>query len=173
MEEVTFQSFLYNINGSALIRLPKNISELLPTRGMVMANVQIRDHHFTVPLEPDGAFSHWFFVPNALLSTLDPTSEIELSMSLCTDWPEPEMPLDMQEAILSEHLEAEWEKVTVKAKWEWIRWVRSTENPQTRSKRVLVMCSKLSQGKRRPCCFDTSRCTLTEVSKSGKLLDKE
>ena len=57
------------------------------------------------------------------------------------------------------------------ARWEWVRWVGATKNPQTRERRVEVSIDKLRNGKRRPCCFDLSSCTDPELSKSGKLID--
>ena len=56
------------------------------------------------------------------------------------------------------------------ARWEWVRWVGATKNPDTRAKRVDVSISKLRAGSRRPCCFDLSSCTDPELSKNGKLL---
>ena len=57
------------------------------------------------------------------------------------------------------------------ARWEWVRWVNATKNPDTRGRRVEVSISKMESGKRRPCCFDLSSCTDPDLSKSGKLLE--
>jgi hypothetical protein len=56
------------------------------------------------------------------------------------------------------------------ARWEWVRWVNETKNPTTRERRVEVSISKLSSGKRRPCCFNLAGCTDPELSKNGKLV---
>ena len=63
----------------------------------------------------------------------------------------------------------QWNSLTTKARWEWLRWIRSTKNLDTRQKRINVACDKLQKGDKRPCCFDASRCTIPEVSKSGVL----
>jgi hypothetical protein len=55
------------------------------------------------------------------------------------------------------------------ARWEWVRWVKATRNPDTRSRRVEVTISKMQSGKRRPCCFDLAACTDPELARSGKL----
>jgi hypothetical protein len=51
---------------------------------------------------------------------------------------------------------------------EWIRWIRSTHNPETRAKRIVVSMSKLNKGMKRPCCFNTAICTIPEVSQNSK-----
>ena len=60
--------------------------------------------------------------------------------------------------------------ITPMARWEWVRWVNATKNPDTRKRRVEVSISKMSHGKRRPCCFDLASCTDPELSKNGKLV---
>ena len=64
-----------------------------------------------------------------------------------------------------------WQDITPMARWEWVRWVQATSNPQTRQRRVEVSISKLDSGKRRPCCFDLSSCTDPNLAESGKLRD--
>jgi hypothetical protein len=63
-----------------------------------------------------------------------------------------------------------WQAITPMARWEWVRWVNATRNADTRKRRVEVSISKLSKGKRRPCCFDLAACTDPELSKGGKLV---
>lgn len=64
-----------------------------------------------------------------------------------------------------------WKRVTPIARWDWIRWIQSTKNPQTRKKRIDVEFSKLSKGMKRPCCFNRSMCCDPYVSKNGVLLE--
>lgn len=63
-----------------------------------------------------------------------------------------------------------WVKITPMARWDWLRWIRSTNNPETRSRRIEVALSKLRGGERRPCCFNRYQCTEPEVSKNGMLV---
>lgn len=46
-----------------------------------------------------------------------------------------------------------WNACTPLGKNEWICWVTSAKKQETREKRMEVMCSKLRQGERRPCCW--------------------
>ena len=87
-------------------------------------------------------------------------------------WPEPSVPDDLRAALDdATDLAETWDDITPMARWEWVRWVGATKNPQTRERRVEVSIDKLRNGKRRPCCFDLSSCTDPELSKSGKLID--
>ena len=74
------------------------------------------------------------------------------------------MPRDLQQALASSSEAQElWLDITPLARWDWIRWVGATRSPQTRQRRVAVAVDKLTTGKRRPCCFDRSQCTLTDA----------
>ena len=63
-----------------------------------------------------------------------------------------------------------WMDITPMARWDWIRWIRSTKQVETRRRRIEVACSKLKKGERRPCCFNRTVCTDPEVSNNGVLL---
>lgn len=169
---ITFEAALIKINNRLIIKLPIHISKELPSRGMVMANITIYNSVFQAPLEPDGKGSHWFELQDTLSdSKLEIGKEFPISLEVSNEWMEPVIPNDMMNAIISNNLLPQWDNITVKAKWDWLRWIRSTNNPATRNKRIVVACSKLSKGDKRPCCFDHSRCTVQEVSKSGVLMD--
>ena len=66
-----------------------------------------------------------------------------------------------------------WDDITPMARWEWVRWVNATRNPDTRRRRVEVSISKMNSGKRRPCCFDLSSCTDPQLSQNGRLRSSE
>jgi uncharacterized protein YdeI (YjbR/CyaY-like superfamily) len=66
-----------------------------------------------------------------------------------------------------------WEAITPMARWEWVRWVAATRNPDTRKRRVEVTISKMKSGKRRPCCFDLASCTDPDLAKNGRLMESE
>jgi hypothetical protein len=157
---ISFEAALTKINSKNIIKLPLSSSEKLPSRGMIMIQGTMKDTPFKAPLEPDGKGSHWFEV-----------SAVPFTVELLKNWTEPEIPADIMNAVLNYGLLSQWNSLTTKARWEWLRWIRSTRNPETRDNRIDVACSKLQKGARRPCCFDTTRCTITEVSKSGVLED--
>ncbi|HHV12972.1 MAG TPA: DUF1905 domain-containing protein [Clostridiales bacterium] len=171
--DIIFEAALSKIESRNILRIPPSASEKLPSRGMVMVQGTINGVAFKAPLEPDGKGSHWFEV-NDLLSEeagLTVGQTASLTMEPAGEWAEPEVPEDIMDRIVQADLINQWNSLTVKARWEWLRWIRSTKNPATRQKRIDVACSKLQKGDRRPCCFDTTRCTIPEVSKSGVLYD--
>jgi hypothetical protein len=132
-------------------------------------------HELQTVVEPDGFRGHWIRVPPELSQSADLVVGHRVSVAIepTSDWPEPDVPLDLETALEAAPVEVQerWRDITPMARWEWVRWVNATANPATRQRRVEVSISKLDSGKRRPCCFDLSACTDPSVSKSGKLLD--
>lgn len=171
MTEIIMEGTVETLHTWHLLRLPPEASRELPSRGMLMAAGTLNGIPVTAPLEPDGLGSHWFRVSDALkaAAALDAGSTVTLSLHLVKDWPEPEVPRDLREALESHDLTQRWQGITVRARWEWLRWVRSTPSAETRQRRIRVTCSKLAAGKNRPCCFDMSRCTEPAVCRNGVL----
>lgn len=171
MLEIRFETELYEINGWRILRFPEYASEKLPSRGMLMVRGTMNDIGFEAVLEPDGAGSHWFRVSDALSAEaqVNVGDMVSLVVELIKLEQEPEVPLDLKHALAAAGLEDRWNGITTRARWEWIRWIRSTNSAATRQKRIEVSCSKLIAGKNRPCCFDMSSCTEPAVSKSGVL----
>ena len=83
------------------------------------------------------------------------------------------MPQDVATALAAapQKIRDLWNEITPMARWEWVRWVNATRNPDTRRRRVDVSISKMKSGKRRPCCFNLSACTDPDLSKNGRLLE--
>ncbi len=158
------------------MRLPKQASGELPSRGQVAVEGTINGHAFQAVLEPDGTFGHWMPVDQKLRRaahlSVGATAEVEVVPR--KEWPEPAVPKDLAAALKAAPQEVRdlWKAITPMARWEWVRWVNATRNPDTRSRRLEVSISKLSKGSRRPCCFDLASCTDPELSKSGKLIEQ-
>ncbi|MGV8980555.1 YdeI/OmpD-associated family protein [Clostridium sp.] len=169
---IIFESKLSKIAHLQVIRIPLDSSKKLPSRGMVMVRGTINNLNFKAPLEPDGKGSHWIEVSTLLSEeagiSIDKT--VFLNIEPINEWIEPEIPEDIMNEIINADVINQWNSINAKSRWEWVRWIRATLNPDTRNKRINVMCSKLQNGDKKPCCFDTSRCTVTDVSKSGVLL---
>ena len=165
-----------SLNGQLILRLPGAASAALPSRGQVAVAGTINDQEFQAVVEPDGRRGHWMKLdeqlppPRGLVAGHDVT----LAFAPATDWPEPDLPDDFLSALdAAPEIADLWESITPMARWEWVRWVRSTKSPATRARRVEVSISKMMAGKRRPCCFDLSACTDPNLAKSGKLIDTD
>lgn len=175
MYNIAFQGSIEAINTWRILHLPLEISKKLPSRGLVMVSGTLNGAPFVTPLEPDGLGSHWFRIGDALAAEAgaETGGSVAIRLNLLKDWPEPEVPQDLLKALETNHLIARWHSITVRARWEWIRWIRFTHSAETRRRRIIVACSKLQDGKNRPCCFDLSRCTEPAVSKNGVLLSAD
>ena len=170
---IQFEAVLSATGDLKMIRIPLSTSEKLPSRGMVMAQGTANGAAFTAPLEPDGQGSHWFEASDSLIKEagLKADEPAEFDITPLDEWTEPDISTDIIEGITKAGLGDRWDSLTTKARWDWLRWIRATKNPATRKKRIEVACSKLQQGDNNPCCFDRTRCTIPEVSKSGVLMD--
>ncbi len=156
----------FTIGSWTIVQLPKEASAKLPSRGMSMVEGTMNGSNVIIPLEPDGKGSHWFRLEKAT------NKPVTLTMKPIKEWQEPTVPTDMKKGIASvSEAQKLWKIITPMARWDWIRWIRSTNNPDTRKKRIEVACSKLKSGMRRPCCFNRSMCTEPSVSKNGVLLE--
>ena len=48
---------------------------------------------------------------------------------------------------------AQWKDLTPIARRDFISWIDSAKQPETRRRRIEKACSMLAAGKRRPCCY--------------------
>jgi Bacteriocin-protection, YdeI or OmpD-Associated/Domain of unknown function (DUF1905) len=172
---IRFGATLTAVGTSTVLRLPETASKNLPSRGQVAVRGTINGVEFGTVLEPDGHSGHWMRVDDTLqhAAGLSVGDTATLDIEVTKDWPEPSVPPDLAKALAAapQQIQELWNETTPMARWEWVRWVNATKNPDTRSRRVEVSISKMNSGKRRPCCFNLSACTDPDLSKNGKLLD--
>ncbi|MGO1228514.1 MAG: YdeI/OmpD-associated family protein [Brachybacterium sp.] len=162
------------IDDRLLIPLPEAASAALPSRGQVAVEATLNGHQLDMVVEPDGRKGHWLRVDDALAKALDLSegNVVDFTLVPTKVWPEPEVPEDLGAALdAADDLEETWASITPMARWEWVRWVGSTRNADTRARRVEVSIDKLRNGKRRPCCFNLASCTDPELARSGVLKD--
>lgn len=172
-KSIRFEAKLITIGYWVVVRLPKDASAQLPSRGQTMVEGTFNGIYFKTPLEPDGDWSHWFKPDKKVLDTakVRVRDTVTLEIRPIKDWVEPVVPEDLQKALANNpHARELWQQITPMARWEWVRWSRSTNNPETRKRRIEVACSKLNAGKRRPCCWNRNLCTEPAISKNGVLI---
>lgn len=67
---------------------------------------------------------------------------------------ESNLPQDLRRALSSTPKGlALWNDLTPIARRDFITWIVGAKQSETRARRISVTCSKLSSGKRRPCCY--------------------
>ena len=172
---IRFDATLYTLDKRTILRLPEKASGKLPSRGQVAVQGTINGHGFHTVLEPDGSFGHWMRIDGKLqnAAALSAGDTATLEIEPLKDWPEPNVPQDLQTALAAapQKIQDLWRAITPMARWEWVRWVNATQNSDTRKRRVEVTISKMKSGKRRPCCFNLASCTDPNLSKSGRLIE--
>lgn len=177
---ITFETKLFKIKDWTILRLPPTASEKLPSRGMIMVKGTINKVPFKTLLEPDGMYglgkkpSHWFRPDKNLLDNARATAggSVQVSLEPSKEWVEPEVPIDLKEALSSAPKEeALWNDITPMARWDWVRWIRAVKTPETRQKHIRIALDKLHKGMRRPCCFNRNLCSEPYVSHNWRLLE--
>lgn len=140
--------------------LPTAASAKLPSRSMTAIEGTINDVPFEAVLEPDGQKSHWLKVDRKLSEAAgaDAGDTVSLEIAPATEEPEPTIPPDLRAALATAELKARavWEDITPVARRDWIQWITSAKQAETRTRRIKNACSMLASGKRRVCCFDRS-----------------
>ena len=140
--------------------LPKDASAKLPSRGMTSVEGTINGVPFHATLEPDGQKGHWLKVDRKLSKAAGANEGdvVTLEIAPTEVEPEPEVPEDLRKALAAADPKARevWSDITPVARRDWIHWMTSAKQQETRTRRVANACSMLASGKRRACCFDRS-----------------
>ena len=67
---------------------------------------------------------------------------------------EPRVPTDLGKALAADPVaKGKWRDLTPIARRDFISWIDSAKQPETRRRRIERACSMLAAGKRRPCCY--------------------
>lgn len=151
------------VNASwTFVNLPKPVSAKLRSRSMVSIKGTLNGVAFRAAVEPDGNGGHWLKVSRKLREAsrarLGEAVTFEITPLAPDQEPEPKLPADLRKALASASARAKqvWADITPIARRDWIQWIVSAKQPQTRARRITNACDMLAKGKRRPCCFDRS-----------------
>jgi len=146
-----------NAGSWTFLTLSKDASAKLPSRGMTTVEGTINGFPFRAALEPDGQKSHWLRVDRKLREAAGADVGDVVTLELALEALEPRVPPDLRKALAAApKARALWSDITTIARTDWIHWIVSAKQPETRAHRVKNACSMLAAGKRRVCCFDRS-----------------
>ena len=142
------------------LTLPNDASAKLPSRGMTTVEGTINGFPFRATLELDGQRSHWLKVNRKMREAAgaDAGDVVTLEIAPLGEEPEPRVPADLRKALAAAPPGARkvWADITPIARRDWIHWIVSAKQAETRARRIRTACDMLAKGKRRPCCFDRS-----------------
>jgi hypothetical protein len=144
------------------LTLPKQASAKLPSRGQTTVEGTLNGSAFRATLEPDGQGGHWLKVDRKMREAAGAETGdiVTLQVAPVTTGkePEPKIPADLGKALAGAPSGARkvWSDITPVARRDWVHWIVSARQAETRARRIRTACSMLAAGKRRPCCFDRS-----------------
>jgi len=134
-----------------VVLLPQQVSESLPSRGLVAVSGSVDGDRLWTVAWPDGQGGHWIKVPAEL------EGEVDVEVAPCKEWPEPEVPAEVTQALEQTPQALElWVKINAATRTDWLYWLDSAKKAETRVKRTASMCDMLAKGKKKVCCFDRS-----------------
>jgi Uncharacterized protein conserved in bacteria len=140
----------------SLVNLPNEASAELSSRGTTMVEGTIDGFPFRAALESVGDNGHRLRISKAVQDAAGAHEGdlVTVEITRVEDEPEIRVPSDLLEAIeAAPQVQGLWEEITPMARREWIRWVASAKQEETRARRIEVGIDKLRKGMRRPCCF--------------------
>ncbi|MEW6250404.1 MAG: YdeI/OmpD-associated family protein [Planctomycetota bacterium] len=138
-----------------LLTLPKNASVKLPSRDMTMVEGTINGFPFRAALESDGNGRHGLRVNKALQDAAgaDVGDTVTVELTRVGEEPEVRVPVDLRQALeAAPSAQALWAEITPMARRDWILWISSAKQEETRRRRIENACDMLTGRKRRPCC---------------------
>ena len=141
------------------LTLPMEASAKLPSRGMTSVEGTLNGFPFRATLEPDGRGGHWLKLERKMREAAgaEAGDVVTLEIAPVAQEPEPKMPADLRKALAAAPKARElWSDITPVARRDWIQWIVSAKQTESRARRIRNACSMLAAGKRRPCCFDRS-----------------
>jgi Domain of unknown function (DUF1905)/Bacteriocin-protection, YdeI or OmpD-Associated len=128
--------------------LPKTASAKLPSRGMTAIEGTINGFPFQAMLQPDGQKSHWLKVNRKLSEAagVDAGDVVTLEIAPAAEEPEPTVPTDLRKALAAAAPKARalWSDITPNARRDWIHWVTSAKQPETRARAGSKMPARCS-----------------------------
>lgn len=138
------------------LQLPKTAIAKLPSPGTTMVEGTIDGFPFRAPLESGAENTCALKLSKALqIATRANAGEtVVVELTRVGDEPEVRVPLDLITALkAAAKARALWREITPMARREWVRWVISPRQSETRDRHIEAACDMLAKGKRRPCCF--------------------
>jgi hypothetical protein len=141
---------------AVLLTLPKTASAKLPSRTATTIEGTINGFPFRATLEPTNKGPHSLKITKALRAAADAEvgQTVRIEITRIEDESETRPPAELLDSLAANpRAQATWFDTTPNARRDWILWITTAKQEQTRSLRIKKACSMLASGKRRVCCF--------------------
>jgi len=122
---------------------------------MTVVEGTVNGFPFRAALESDGNGRHGLRVNKALQDAAgaDVGDTVTVELTRVGEEPELRMPVDLRQALeAAPSAQTLWAEITPMARRNWILWISSAKQEETRRRRIENACDMLAGGKRRPCC---------------------
>ena len=84
-------------------------------------------------------------------------TQYDFNITLLSEQPDAIVPEDVSRAIVQNvSSKSSWDSISNLARIDWVHWIESAKQAQTRELRIQQLCQQLAQGKTSICCFDHS-----------------
>ncbi len=125
---------------------------------------------FRVALEPNGKGSHLLKINKATQdgAGADAGDTVTVEITRAGEEPETRVPMELRKALAAAPpAQALWADITPIARRDWVLWISTAKQPETRMRRIEKACDMLASGKRRVCCFGGMKWLLKTHATSG------
>lgn len=157
-------------NSLCTLTVPRNASAQVPSQDVTMVEGTINGFPFRAAFESNAEGSHCLGVNKAMLKAAGAEAGDTVTMEITRVGEEPELrvPGDLRQALGTAPLaEALWADITPMARRDWILWISSAKQSETRRGRIEKACTMLASGKRRVCCFGGLKWLMKDHGTSG------
>jgi len=156
---------------SGVLQLPGNASAKLHSTGNPTVEGTINGFPFRAALEATRHAGHALRITRPLQTAAGATEGEPVSVEITRvgDEPECRVPTDFRVALAAAPpARTLWSQITPLARRDWILWICSAKQPETRRGRIEKACSMLASGKRRVCCFGGLRWLVKDHPYAGE-----
>lgn len=160
------------IGSWGFVNLPKSASAKLPIEGKTMVEGTINGFPFRDALEPSSSGGQRLRVNKTMheAARAEVGDTVTIEITRVGEEPEIRLPTDLRKALAATPpAKALWAEITPLARRDWILWISSAKQTETRQRRIDTACSKLSAGERRVCCFGGLNWLVRDYGTSGGL----
>ena len=156
---IRFTATLTRADGSGdvlAVALPRSRDARLPAHGMFDVELAANGFPLRTAARADGKGGRRLEFDPAICEAVSAREgdAVSIEITRVGDEPEARVPADLHAALAGDPAAgAQWDGITPLARRDWILWLSTARQEETRRKRIQKACDMLSHGKRRVCCF--------------------